>query len=631
MTSDMILIPYPKRFSTHEGAFSLSPGVDIVIPSGEKDTIFAIAARLEEAISHETHLDIPVRIESGKGGALLFERCGNLSDEGYRITVNTGQVKMEYAKAAGAFHAVTTLKQIIAQCGRELPCLSIEDEPDYPVRGVLLDISRNKIPTMESLFSFIDVLSELKINHLQLYIEGFSFAYPSFPEVWQGSAPITGEELVGIDRYCRDRFINLVPNQNSFGHMSAWLARPEFEKLAESPVGFVNSIGLYEPSSTLNPSDPESLMLLERQYDDLLPNFTSDYFNVGLDEPFELGKGKSKDLCEKMGTGRVYLDFLLKVYRMVAERHKTMLFWGDIMSNYPELIPEIPKDAVALEWGYESDHPFDINCRRYREAGLSFYVCPGTGSWKSVSGRSQNMQDNLKNAAVNGKRYGAKGFLITDWGDYGHWQYQPISYAGIVYGAALSWNIEADQKADSLEYLDGFIYRDKRRVTAQNIWDMGNYYLLENKRLFNCTHIARILYTDIADVRPLDDLDDAAFSRIETYMEDIVKRLDTAEMQCEDARLIDDELRNTCRLILHGTKLAKLKIMLRDGMEIPERYLHDMIQDIGVIMNRHMKAWLARNRAEGLLSSIKGMQRLQEQYQSLLTQAKKDHADGTMN
>lgn len=629
MKNDMILIPFPKQFTTREGALTLNPGVDIVIQLEEKNTIFAIAERLKEIISQETHLTIPVCMESPKSGTLFFERCGDLPDEGYRITVNTNQVKMEYAKAAGAFHAVTTLRQIIAQCGRRIPCLLIEDEPDYPVRGILLDISRNKIPTMKSLFSLIDVLSELKINHLQLYIEGFSFAYPSFQEVWQGSAPITGEELMMLDRYCKDRFIDLVPNQNSFGHMSAWLERTEFEKLVESPEGTINSMGLYEPSSTLNPSDPESLTLLERLYDDLLPNFTSDYFNVGLDEPFELGQGKSKDLCEKIGTGRVYLDFLLKVHHLVSERHKTMLFWGDILNDYPELIQEIPKDTIALEWGYESDHPFDINCRHYKEAGLSFYVCPGTGSWKSVSGRSQNMQDNIKNAVINGKKYGAKGCIITDWGDYGHWQYQPISYAGTVYGAALSWNVQADQAADSLAYLDAFIYCDKRRVTAQNILDMGNYYLLENKRLFNCTHIARILYTDIADLRPLDDLDDAVFLRIERYIKDIVKRLDMAEMQCEDARLIDEELRNACRLILHATKLAKLKIMLRNGMEIPECYLHDMIQDIGVMMNNHIKVWLARNRTGGLLSSIQGMQHLQEQYQSLLIQ--KDTADGNRN
>ena len=629
MKNVMILVPFPKRYAAHEGGFSLNPGVDIVIPPDEKNTIFAIAERLKEAISHETHLAIPVCMENSKSGTLFFERCGDLSDEGYRITIDTGHVKMEYAKAAGAFHAVTTLTQIIAQCGRKIPCLSIEDEPDYPVRGVLLDISRNKIPTMKSLFGLIDILSELKINHLQLYMEGFPFAYPSFPEVWQGGDPMTGEELMRLDRYCRDRFIDLVPNQNSFGHMSAWLKRAEFEKLAESSSGTVNSIGLYEPSSTLNPSDPGSVTLLERLYDDLLPNFNSDYFNVGLDEPFELGKGKSKERCEKMGTGRVYLDFLLKVHRLVSARHKTMLFWGDILSEYPELIQEIPKDTIVQEWGYESDHPFDINCRRYQEAGLSFYVCPGTGSWKSVSGRSRNMQDNIKNAVINGKKYGAKGCIITDWGDYGHWQYQPISYAGMVYGAALSWNVQADQAADSHAYLDAFVYRDTGRVTAQNIQDMGNYYLLEDNRLFNCTHTARILYTDIPDLRPLDDVDDAVFSRIETYITDIIKRLDMAEMRCEDARLIDEELRNACRLILHGTKLAKLKIMLRDGTEIEEQYLHDMIRDIGVIMNNHMKVWLARNRAEGLLSSIQGMQRLQEQYGDLL-QTIKNNADGNV-
>ena len=361
----------------------------------------------------------------------------------------------------------------------------------------MIDISRNKIPTMETLFSFIDFMADIKLNELQLYIEGFSFAYPTFPKVWENGTPITGEQVIELDRYCRERFIKLVPNQNSFGHMSRWLARKEFKKLAESPKGFVNTYGVHEPASTLNPLDPESLELVEKLYNDLLPNFTSDYFNVGCDEPFELGEGKSKEVCEECGTGRVYLDYLLKVYNLVKQQNKTMMFWGDIIVKYPELIKELPKDIVALEWGYEDDHPYDENCSKYKEAGIPFYVCPGTSSWNSIAGRTDNIKANLMSAAVNGKNNGAEGFLNTDWGDNGHWQYQPVSYVGYVYGAGLSWNIQNNRNMNIRAYLDEFIFMDKSRVTTQNILDLGNYYLLESRKTFNRTCIAQVLFSDI--------------------------------------------------------------------------------------------------------------------------------------
>lgn len=103
----------------------------------------------------------------------------------------------------------------------------------------MIDISRNKIPQLETLYRIIDLISDLKFNQLQLYIEGSPFAYESFPQVWELETPLTGEEILLIDAYCRERYIELVPNQNSFGHMEHWLSRPEFNHLAEIPGGFM--------------------------------------------------------------------------------------------------------------------------------------------------------------------------------------------------------------------------------------------------------------------------------------------------------------------------------------------------------------------------------------------------------
>lgn len=83
-----------------------------------------------------------------------------------------------------------------------------------------------------------------------------------------------------------------------------------------------------------------------------------------------------------------------------------MMFWGDIILQQPDLISRLPKDSIALEWGYEADHPFDADGAKFTEAGVPFYVCPGTSSWNSLVGRTDNALGNLLNAAENGLKQG---------------------------------------------------------------------------------------------------------------------------------------------------------------------------------------------------------------------------------
>ena len=56
----------------------------------------------------------------------------------------------------------------------------IFDEPAIKTRGLMLDISRNKVPKVETIKYLIDMMAKLKMNHLELYVEGFSFEYKSF-------------------------------------------------------------------------------------------------------------------------------------------------------------------------------------------------------------------------------------------------------------------------------------------------------------------------------------------------------------------------------------------------------------------------------------------------------------------
>ena len=107
----------------------------------------------------------------------------------------------------------------------------------------MLDVSRCKVPTMETIFELIDLLSLLRFNELQLYIE-HTLAFSAHKTVWQNFSPFSGAEIEEIDTYCKDREIELVPNLNSFGHFERWLRHKPYKKVAECPDGFVRMIHL---------------------------------------------------------------------------------------------------------------------------------------------------------------------------------------------------------------------------------------------------------------------------------------------------------------------------------------------------------------------------------------------------
>ncbi|MGD0743886.1 MAG: glycoside hydrolase family 20 zincin-like fold domain-containing protein [Verrucomicrobiota bacterium] len=383
--------------------------------------------------------------------------------EGYAITIDRNGVRIEFREAPGLRAAIATLRQLLRQYGWRLPCLKIRDWPDFPRRGVMLDVSRGRVPKLETLLELVEHLADFKINELQLYTE-HTFAYRKYKSVWRSWGALTGAEIRRLDACCRELGIDLVPNQNSFGHLRHFLEHPRFKNLAEVSGLYEDASGEFvRRPSTLAPNHPGALPFLRALYDELLPNFSSQFFNVGCDETFDLGLGRSKKLCERIGKGRVYIDFLKRIHHEVSRRGKRMMFWGDIILKYPELIKELAQfgtppsgssnrrsesplppeggvpGLIALNWGYEANHPFEKEAAQFAKAKIPFYVCPGTSTWQTLIGRHDNALANLRAAASAGKKFGAIGYLITDWGDGGHPQPLAASYLPFLAGAALSW------------------------------------------------------------------------------------------------------------------------------------------------------------------------------------------------
>lgn len=515
--------------------------------------------------------------------------------------------------AAGLFYGVMTAVQILRQCAGELPCCEIEDYPDFPSRGVMLDVSRDKVPTLQTLFALVDELAEWKINHLELYTE-HTFAYRNHREVWAQASPITGEDILRLDAYCRERFIELVPNQNSFGHMHRWLKLPRYRHLAECPDGFDWPWGGHsdEPFS-LDPTNPESLALIAELYEELLPHFSNRKFNVGCDETFDLGQGKSKAQCERKGKGRVYMEFLLKIYELVKQHGRTMHFWGDIIMEHPELVPELPRDVVALEWGYEAEHPFDEHGAKFSASGVPFFACPGTSSWNTIVGRTDNCLGNLRNAAENGLKHGAIGYLITDWGDNGHWQYLPVSYLGFAVGAGVSWCDHANRDSDIIRALDVHVFRDEAKVMGKLAYDLGNANQKTGYLAANASVLFHFVHASLTQPLP-EAITEQTIRATMDYIRAVTEPLPRARMRRADAQLVTDEFTNASRMLLHGCRRA---LAVRAGIIHSDSERRALATEMRHILGEHRRLWMARNREGGFQDSVRVLEQRLREYEEV--------------
>ena len=522
--------------------------------------------------------------------------------QSYRLEVALEGACAEAQDRAGLFYAAMTFAQLVRGSAGRLPVGLIEDAPDFPVRGAMLDISRDKVPTLATLFGIVDTLASIKINQLQLYTE-HTFAYRDHVEVWQNASPMTAEEIRVLNAYCHARCIDLVPNQNSFGHLERWLVRPRYNVLAELPQGGAPLPwgGTHEKPTSLCPTDPRSLAFLSGLYEELLPNFTSRLFNVGCDETFDLrGEGRSAARVRQLGEGRVYLDFLKQIHALVTARGRTMAFWGDIIIRHPELVAELPSDVLALEWGYEADHPFDAHGAQFAAAGVPFCVCPGTSSWNSLAGRTSNMRANLLSAAESGLKHGACGYLITDWGDGGHWQPLAVSYAGFIYGAGVSWGLQGNRDMDVGAALDAHLAEGLGRT----LLELGDVYRACGALRGNSTELFQILSKPRTRAL-LPGVTCATLQAVLAQVDGLAARLPLPQS------VIAQETAQVIRLLRAACHRG---LALLDGGIDRFETRQALASEMDEVIRSHAQVWCLRNREGGLKDSRSRMTLIRAEY-----------------
>jgi len=535
-------------------------------------------------------------------GNLFYFIDKSYNEEQYSIDVTPEGITVKAKTNKGFYYATKTLKQMVdgKTFPLELEYIHINDEPDIKVRGFMIDISRNKTPKLKTLKNIIDIMSDLKMNHVELYVEGLSFEYKSYEKYLIENAYITIKDYQTIEKYARSHFIDFVPNENGLGHMTDWLAIDEFKDLAEKPEGMV-VWGTHRPPSTLDVTDKRSLDFVDNLYKDMLPLTKSKYFNMGFDEPHELGKGKSKERADKIGVNELYKEYVTKTVKLINKYDKTPMIWGDVLVRNNASLEGLPENLIYLDWGYDAEYPFDTHLKKLKDAGVKFMAVPGTTTWCGWLGRLYDWIENINNAVWNVYKLDGEGVILTDWGDFGYYQQFPVTLPPLVYDALLSWRCQAGTIKQVRNYLNKYVFKDRNELFADVLMDAGSYYQFESAWRGNGTGaFATFIYMlyAVKEDNPIEYYKNIMKNSIYSTVKykcllDFFKLKKKQLKLCDVDSIYKKEINHTIDLIV---SLAHVNYAFNDECEDKCSYLIKGKTGLTNSKNGLEKIWLVRNK-----------------------------------
>lgn len=476
--ADLTFLPQPWRVTRDDGWLLLDARTPIRIAAGASEATRRAARSLQAAMIVQTGLHLPLEgagvgpsaaggrtipgvtlVLAGRDDAVFpQDETGwldpaHLGPQGSTVTVTESGATVAATDEAGLFYGVQTLIQLVKGHDRRWPAVRIEDRPALPVRGLMLDVTRGKVLTIDTLTGLIETIAHYKMNQLQLYIE-HTFRFPSHPEISEGSSPLTGDDLLTLGALCRERHIAFVPNFQALGHHRRALSLPQHAHLAETDWRW-----------SFSSADDEAFAFIDGLFAEFLPNFAADgpavsgrsaWLNVDADEPWDMGLGRSKVLTDEIGVGRVYIQHITRL-RELSEKHgRGMMMWADVFWHHPDLIGEVPEDILLLDWWYEVKERYET-VARITAAGRRCYVCPGTSSWISLFPRLETAIANIRGFVRDGLAAGAEGMLLTDWGDGGHYQMLSGSWYPFLWGAECGWT-GGETESDAFDLAFGRLF-----------------------------------------------------------------------------------------------------------------------------------------------------------------------------
>ncbi|WP_184545507.1 beta-N-acetylhexosaminidase [Mucilaginibacter sp. FT3.2] len=282
----------------------------------------------------------------------------------------------------------------------------------FAVRGFHLDL-RIQVMTMPALKAFALKLKQNGMNTLVMEWEG-TYPFEKHPLIANRYA-YSKLQIKSFIKYCDSLGIDVIPLQQSFGHVEYILRHQRYKNLREDQ----KDVSQVCPLET----DGDRALFTDL-YTELAATHTSKYIHIGGDETYLLGHdARCKAKAQQEGKSKLYTDYIKMLCDIVIKLGKRPVLWADIALKYPEAIKSLPKETVFVDWNYGWDLSYFGNHQKLMESGFEVWGSPALRSSPDNYNLTQwekhfkNIRDFIPAAA----KLGYKGMIMTSWSTSGQY------------------------------------------------------------------------------------------------------------------------------------------------------------------------------------------------------------------
>ena len=467
LPDSLYLIPYPQQIKVLTRDFLPDANTVIRVCASDQADYFA-GDQLHEEFSklHAMNLAVKKTKDNVKNSIVLtrpgiskqadlrlrnagLELPAGFNPEGYVLLADEQGIIISANSAAGLYYGVQTLRQLIypAKTGCAIRGVNIKDWPAMRYRWQQDDWNRGPVPTLDYAKNQVKIISEYKMNGYSIYSENL-YESKKHPVINDYGGIITAPEIAELIAYAKQFHVEIIPQQQTFGHLHYILRQERYANLGEKHGGQI-----------LSPMEPGSYSFIGEYLSEIVPMFESQFFHIGCDETFELGRGKSKELVERTSHADVYLGHLNKVAALPALAEKNLLFWGEIAVANPEKLDLLPQNVIAVAWDYLPRDSYEYFLKPYAEKKIPTFVAPSAFYGGRVFPDYLSHLKNIHNFVRDGQRFGSLGMINTTWDDLGEDLFD-MGWYGVLYGAACSWQSVESSEKQFRDAFDWAFYRN---------------------------------------------------------------------------------------------------------------------------------------------------------------------------
>jgi len=347
----------PASVQTGSGQLAITQSFSLTVTGSHDAALDREVERFQTQLSRQT--GIPFRPKPGTAPALTIhadhgreavQKLGE--DESYSLTVTDSAAQLNAPTQLGVIRGLQTFLQLVqvTPTGFAIPAVTIKDQPRFPWRGTLIDVSRHFIP-IEVLKRNLDGMAAVKLNVLHWHIsddQGFRAESKKFPKLTgMGSDNMfyTQDEIRDLISYAHDRGIRVIPEFDIPGHSHSWFVG--YPELASGPGPYTLDDG---KDPIMDPTKEETYKFLDKFIAEMAKLFPDAYFHIGGDEV----DGKQWDSNPKIqeyihahgmkNNQDLQAYFNKRLQPILAKNHKIMLGWDEILH------PDLPKTIVVQSW-----------------------------------------------------------------------------------------------------------------------------------------------------------------------------------------------------------------------------------------------------------------------------------------